>query len=154
MRIIFQNKYTILWKFAFILVFSLVFLFGCDDDISDEEGLIDNDYTPSSDDVIDRQDEIINLDIFEKFVKNVNEGKQDKIRIVKYTTEGDPILKDLEYDSENIVITKDTTWDQYGDGNITITSCESINESKTKEGKEYVLSGCDNSDENIVLTVR
>lgn len=47
-------------------------------------------------DVIVKGAGILNLDKFEKFVLNVEQREVDKIRIVQYTLEGDPIFQTLE----------------------------------------------------------
>jgi hypothetical protein len=66
-------------------------------------------YNPSDEDIVDSHGEITNSEKFMKFVENVNQGREDKIRVVRYTIEGDPMLHDLEYDGEIITSTTDTT---------------------------------------------
>jgi hypothetical protein len=49
---------------------------------------------PSDEDIVDSHGEITNIEKFMKLVENVNHGREDKIRVVRYTTEGDPIKGD------------------------------------------------------------
>ena len=48
-------------------------------------------------DVVNSHGEISNLDKFENFIKNVESGAKDEIRITMYTHEGDPIFYNLNY---------------------------------------------------------
>jgi hypothetical protein len=75
--------------FVFIL---LILISGCS-------------YNPSDEDIVDSHGEITNLEKFMKFVENVNQGIEDKIRVVRYTIEGDPMLHDLDFDGKTNVST-------------------------------------------------
>ena len=89
-----------------------------------------------------------------KFVENVNQGTKDKIRVVRYTTEGDPILHDLEYDGEIITSTTDTTRDEFGTGSVSTATCKSIDVNETDESTDYTLSGCDQTNrDNSILAI-
>lgn len=128
-------------KKAIWFVFILIFISGCS-------------YNPSDEDIVDSHGEITNIDKFMKFVENVYQGNEDKIRIVRYTTEGDPLLHDLEYDGEIITSTTDTTRDEFGSGSISTATCKSINVKKTDETTDYILSGCDKTDrDNSILVI-
>jgi hypothetical protein len=73
---------------------------------------------------------------------------------VRYTTEGDPILHDLEYDGEIITSITDTTRDEFGDGTVSTATCRSINVEETDETTDYILSGCDKTDrDNRILEI-
>ena len=73
-------------------------------------------YNQSPEDIVDSHGEISNLDKFLSFLENVKQGNKDKIRVVRYTTEGDPMLHDLEYDGDVIKSTTDTRRDKFGSG--------------------------------------
>src|SRR3954451_13585948 len=73
------------------------------------------DYTLASEDVIDMHSEIENKERFREFLNNVEKGKKDSLRIVRYTVEGGPMLHDLEYDGEVIKSTTDTRRDKFGE---------------------------------------
>ncbi|MBR2247481.1 MAG: DUF4362 domain-containing protein [Bacilli bacterium] len=51
-----------------------------------------------------------------KFVENAQNGIEDEIKIIQYTIEGDPITKDVRYNSSNgtFGIITDTTQDKFG----------------------------------------
>jgi hypothetical protein len=112
------------------------------------------DYTPASEDVIDMHGEIENKERFREFLNNVEKGKEDSIRVVKYTEEGDPILHDLEYDGEVIKSTTDTRRDKFGEGSLINTTCTSIEVVETTERTDYILEGCKNTIDNTVLVIR
>lgn len=126
-------------KKAIWLMLFLLLLSGCS-------------YKPSNEDIVDTHGDITNQDKFKAFIKNVNEGKKDKIRVVRYTTEGDPMLHDLEYDGETITSTTDSTRDEFGSGKISTATCQSIEVIETSERTDYTLSGCNKTDrDNSIL---
>lgn len=91
------------------------------------------DYTPASEDVIDTHGEIQNIERFKEFLNNVERGKKDSLRVVRYTVEGDPMLHDLEYDGEVFKSTTDTRRDKFGEGSMIHTTCTSIEVGETAE---------------------
>lgn len=95
-------------------------------------------------DVVDRHGEISNIDIFETFIDHVRSGVKDEIRISVYTTEGDPIFHNLNYDVNKIQYTYDNSQDVYagtGKGKES-TSCSNIESRNTENGVEYYLTEC------------
>ncbi|QPA32213.1 DUF4362 domain-containing protein [Thermaerobacillus caldiproteolyticus] len=111
-------------------------------------------YEPSKDDIVNKHGNIINLDRFMQFVENVHQGKDDKIRIVAYTHEGDPIIQDLKYDGESITVKTDATRDKFGNESINTSTCKSIKIEKSQDRTDYLLDGCDKgSTKNIVLVI-
>lgn len=64
-------------------------------------------------DVVVKGTGISNLDKFEQFVLNVEQVKVDKIRIVHYTHEGDPIFQTLERSKNDILYASDNRKDQF-----------------------------------------
>ncbi|MFJ7934524.1 DUF4362 domain-containing protein [Sporosarcina sp. NPDC096371] len=109
------------------------------------------DYTPGSEDIIGMNGEIENIERFKEFLNNVEKGKNDNIRVVIYTVEGDPMLHELEYDGEVIKSTTDTRRDKFGEGSIINTTCTSIEVVETTERTDYILEGCENGLDNTVL---
>lgn len=74
--------------------------------------------SPSST-TIDKKNDVIvkgigtsNLDKFEQFVMNVDQGEVDKIRIVQYTDEGDPVFQTLEHSGKDILYVLDSRQDK------------------------------------------
>lgn len=110
-------------------------------------------YQPSDEDIVDSHGEITNLEKFMEFIGNVKEGKEDKIRVVRYTIEGDPILHDLEFDGETITSKVDSTRDEFGSGKVSTATCQSIDVIETHERTEYTLTGCNktNRDNSILI---
>ena len=108
-------------------------------------------YTKTSDDIIDTHGNLENKERFDEFFNNVQQGKDDNIRVVKYTTEGDPIIYSYAFENEKINVTIDTRRDNYGQGNVIHTICTSI---KDNEKINYELEGCSPSiGDNIILTI-
>lgn len=123
------------------LMLVLLFISGCS-------------YTPSDEDIVDTHSEITNVEKFRAFIKNVNEGQKDEIRVVRYTIEGDPMLHDLKYDGKQISSTTDSTRDEFGSGEISTATCQSIDVIETSAGTEYRLAGCDQTDrDNSILII-
>ncbi|MGB7999788.1 MAG: DUF4362 domain-containing protein [Anaerobacillus sp.] len=121
-------------KRILLLLFLLLLLVGCK-------------YKPSdSDIVVGLSTEITNIVTFEQFLRNVEEGKKDEIRIVSYTEEGDPIIQDVKFDGKTIVAKTDTTRDKFGTGKVESISCKSIGSKKSTDSEksvEYFLSDCE-----------
>ena len=105
---------------------------------AEDQQVKDNDVVFSND------GEISNLDKLEEFIKNIEDGDEDKVRIVRYTIEGDPIFNTLDYNGENIKYTYDDSQDEYAGSNKgeKSTTCANLESRKTKDGVEYHLSDC------------
>ena len=108
-------------------------------------------YTPAEQDIVDQHGEITNLTRFEEFMEHVHNAEEDAIRIVVYTTEGAPILKDVRFDGDSIEYTVDTTRDGYGIPEIITANCKSIEKNETKDRTDYRLVGCDKETDTLLL---
>lgn len=96
-------------------------------------------------DIVFKQDAITNnLDKLEGFIVNVENGKEDKIRIVRRTIEGDPIFDTLDYNGENIKYTYDNSQDKFGgsDKGTESGTCENLESEKSEMGFKYYLTKC------------
>ncbi|MGE6539090.1 DUF4362 domain-containing protein [Bacillus luti] len=102
---------------------------------------------------IDKQNDVIvkgvetsNLDKFEQFILNVDQGKVDKIRIVHYTHEGDPIFQTLEHSGKDILYVLDSRQDQFAgeDKGLYKDSCKSIVKDQRESESTYRLIDCMN----------
>ncbi|BDH60408.1 hypothetical protein MTP04_05380 [Lysinibacillus sp. PLM2] len=141
------------------LTITLILLMGCqnventveNEITSDNEAVLD--YVPSSEDVISMHGDIDNIERFEAFFNHVEKGQKDNIRIVNYTTEGDPILQEVDYDGENIKVTTDSRRDSYGQGSISQNTCRKINVVEKLERTDYQLEGCKNQLDNMLLVI-
>ena len=97
-------------------------------------------YTPAKTDIVNRNSGVLeNENRLKDFIKNMETGQKDRIRVVAYTTEGDPILTDLKYNGKQLKVTSDDTRDKYGGGQIKTFECEKV----VVEGKEYSIIGCE-----------
>lgn len=56
----------------------------------------------------------VNTDRLTKFVDNVDKDIKDRVNIVRYTTEGDPIITQLYFDGKDIQVSTDNSKDKYG----------------------------------------
>ncbi|HDR7434368.1 MULTISPECIES: DUF4362 domain-containing protein [Bacillus] len=99
-------------------------------------------------DVIVKGAGISNLDKFEQFVLNVEQGEVDKIRIVHYTHEGDPIFQTLEHSEKDILYVVDNRQDQFAGENKGLhkDSCKSIVKDQHELEITYRLIDCTNED--------
>lgn len=142
--------------FIFVLIFTL-FIFGCQNKDNSTNNILEQndvpDYTPSSEDVVDMHGEIENMERFKEFLNNVEQEQRDNVRVIRYTTEGDPMLHDLEYDGEVIKSTTDTQRDKLGEGSINTTTCTSIEVIETTERTDYILDDCENIKDDIILVI-
>ncbi|AZJ23235.1 MULTISPECIES: DUF4362 domain-containing protein [Bacillus] len=95
-------------------------------------------------DVIVKRAGISNLDKFEKFVLNVDQGKVDKIRIVQYTHEGDPIFQTVEHSENDILYVLDNRKDQFAGEHKGLHkgSCKSIVKEQGELEITYRLIDC------------
>lgn len=79
---------------------------------------------------------------------NVEQREVDKIRIVQYTLEGDPIFQTLEYSGNDIFYVSDNTKDKFAgkDKGLYKDSCKSIVKDQRESGITYRLIDCTNED--------
>ncbi|EIM05374.1 lipoprotein [Planococcus antarcticus DSM 14505] len=118
-------------KKSFPLILLTIFLSACNP-------------VKDSDIVLEQEEITTNSDKFEAFIRNLENGKEDKIRIVQRTTEGDPLFDTLDYNGQNITYTYDNSQDKFGGSNTGLESgtCENLESEKSEKGKRYYLTGC------------
>lgn len=80
-------------------------------------------------------DETINIDRLQKFIDKVNNDKEDRINLIKYTVEGDPIITQLYYTGDIIEIAIDRSNDEFGGQDKDIIEQNSID---SKELQQYL----------------
>lgn len=56
----------------------------------------------------------LNTERLQKYIDCVANKKKDKINIIEYTTEGDPITTQLKYNGKNIMVSIDSSKDKFG----------------------------------------
>ncbi|XXM70622.1 DUF4362 domain-containing protein [Lysinibacillus sphaericus] len=142
------------WMMAGLLLVILVS--GCDEQGAQGEEEIwkkVKDYEPRESDIVDTHGKIENLERFEEFYKNVKNGVNDKIRIVTYTVEGDPILQDISFDGKVFESKMDTRRDKYGPGDVEILTCKKIEsaDDNNKVEHEYKLTNCGEKQPEVIL---
>lgn len=107
---------------------------------------------------VDKKSDIIvkisgesNLDKFQQFLTHVKNGKADKVRIVHYTVEGDPIFQTLDYDGININYLFDNSNDKFSGSQKGKKSdvCKGIMEEKSNGAVSYKLGECKENRKNM-----
>ncbi|WP_068775732.1 DUF4362 domain-containing protein [Paenibacillus sp. FJAT-26967] len=100
-------------------------------------------------DVVYNRSRLANLDKWDRFLNNLKNKKEDHIRLVSYTIEGDAILDELNFNGTRIKYTHDSTRDNFGSGIKETTFCRSM-DIKAKELKDvglvYVLNNCESEE--------
>jgi hypothetical protein len=56
----------------------------------------------------------VNTQRLQKFINNVEKGIKDRVNLVRYTTEGDPIITQLYFNGKDIQIATDSSKDKFG----------------------------------------
>lgn len=102
--------------------------------------------------IIVRQ-KIENIERFQQFLNNIAKSKKDKITIVHYTVEGDPILDTLEYVGQALKYSHDTRQDEYGEKTVTAATCTKISVEEDNAGATYTVEGCDTQNINTTILV-
>lgn len=140
-------------KTSFLFVFiTMLLLSGCNS-IGMLHGKLPE-YIPKNTDIVDTHGKVENMDRLEEFVNHVDNERKDQVRVVRYTVEGDPILRDIEYDGTAFKTTIDSRRDEYGNGNVTSTTCTAITKIDTTESTDYVLEGCNQPIDDIIISIR
>jgi Domain of unknown function (DUF4362) len=139
-----------------MMIFSFI-LAGCEEEeqthVEEVKKIEPPDYIQDAGDVVDMHGDITNLEKFYTFVKHVEQGKKDKIRIVSYTTEGAPMLHDLEFNGTTIHSTYDSTRDGFGYGSIEEATCRGIAEVNTEGRTDYILEDCNQEEKEMTILV-
>lgn len=126
---------------------TFIFLSGCENKDKTAPS------NPPKDEVIDMHGQVENRERLDAFVENVQSSLKDKIRLTRYTIEGDPIYHDLDFDGTLLNFRLDTTEDQFGQGNVTTYECKQISKSESDTETKYLLDGCANGQTGELLTI-
>lgn len=97
--------------------------------------------------VVETNTEIKNLNNLDLFV----EKKVDSVKIVKITTEGEPIYYQLSYSNNKINYNIDYSKDSYSQQKSIKTSCSKISKNITESSVVYALSDCEIKDIELTL---
>jgi hypothetical protein len=139
-------------KFVFITLLC-AFMAGCQLDKVNSENEPTKSRQPTSNEVIDMHGMIENIERLDIFVDNVQNGKKDMVRLVRYTIEGDPIFHDLAYNGSKLTFTRDTSKDKFGQGEVTSNDCKSIQRLESDTETKYLLEGCSDPQISELLTI-
>lgn len=101
------------------------------------------------------QSKVHNFNVFQNFLKKVEQKEEDQIRITAYTKEGDPIFQDLKFDGKTIHYVYDDSNDQYGGSTKKVREdCTKIIEKENgQDSVDYFVSGCPNNKEHFLINV-
>ncbi|MBS4219489.1 DUF4362 domain-containing protein [Bacillus sp. FJAT-49711] len=93
-------------------------------------------------DVLNSHGSIEGLERMKGFYDNIQNGVSSDLRIVHYTIEGDPIVKDLAYNGEYLEVKYDSTRDAFGSGEITTDRCGNMIEEVNPTNTSYIAVDC------------
>lgn len=102
---------------------------------------------------VPNSDPIKNLERFYNFLEKFNQKEPDEIQIVSFTTEGDRIYQNVQFDGEVVNSIIDSSRDQYGSGGIRKAACTEMKIEESDERTDYLLEGCENQEEVLLLVV-
>ncbi|RSD28764.1 DUF4362 domain-containing protein [Mesobacillus subterraneus] len=93
-------------------------------------------------DVLNTHGGIEGIERLQSFYKDMKNGVPSDLRIVFYTIEGDPIVKDLKYNGKSLEVKNDSTRDAYGSGGIQTINCSQLVEEVNPTNTSYIATGC------------
>ncbi|MCM3609859.1 DUF4362 domain-containing protein [Planococcus sp. MERTA32b] len=150
-------------RLASIILIGALFLSGCQDNRVNEDSPQITQPEPSENafpplptaDVIESgsSGEVKNLDRFQTFLEHADEKEPDYIQIIQFTTEGDPISRDLQFDGAVFKSTMNSSRDSYGSGGISEAVCSEIAKTETAERTDYQLEDCEDTEVIDLLVV-
>ncbi|WP_413303511.1 DUF4362 domain-containing protein [Bacillus sp. 1P10SD] len=128
-----------------LTIFIIVILSGCQG-----EAPASTKHKPTANEIVETHGSLEHIERLDRFVKNMNSGKKDKVRLIRYTIEGDPIYYDLTYDGSKFTIKRDTTEDKYGGGEVITYSCKSIQTLESNTSTKYMVEECPDFGEELL----
>ena len=141
-------------KWLWILGIIFLLLTGCQGADQTAEPT-DGDDSELGADVVDMHGGITGMDKMENYFQQVEKKEKGDLRLVYYSIEGDPILKDLSYDGKRIKVKNDYSRDQYGNGGVDTFQCGKMKKEENPTNLTYYLTDCEGThgDMSDVLTV-
>ncbi|WP_153735108.1 DUF4362 domain-containing protein [Aquibacillus halophilus] len=101
-------------------------------------------------DVLNTHGQIQGWEKMAEFYQNMRIGTVSELRIVHYTTEGDPILTDLTYNGESLEVKYDTTQDNFGSGEVITNTCGDLIEETNPTNVSYIAVDCEGLSREIL----
>ncbi|WP_423410263.1 DUF4362 domain-containing protein [Heyndrickxia sp. MSNUG] len=93
-------------------------------------------------DVLNTHGGVEGIERMQRFYDDMKSGVVSDLRIVSYTIEGDPIVTDLKYNGESLVVKNDNTRDEYGSGEIRTIKCGHLIEEINPTNTTYIATDC------------
>jgi hypothetical protein len=120
--------------FWFLLVFLIIIHIGCGTKpkAGNQQTLVNGEVT------VNLQGQVFNVEHVDNFFNEVNNGREAKVQIKKFTDEGDPILQLLEFDGKVIKYTFDNSQDKFA-GTQRGTRQTIFNTITKEEGQNQIL---------------
>lgn len=119
-------------KIVLLLVSILLMGPACNRPSFDEEDIIEQ-----------TQGEVVNAERLYEFYENTVNGKEDAVRVIRYTIEGDPLYQDLSTNGDGIKSVEDSSEDRFSSGDVATRLCDSIVILSSEAEQVYVLEGCE-----------
>lgn len=132
-----------------------ILLIGCDSGYEGEIEKVDpSTIEPleiTSEDIVDTHGDITNLERLNEFLSNIETHQSDQVRIISYTEEGAPVLKNISFSEDLFTFTHDTRRDGFGTQIIETFTCEGMIKDETQSSIRYSLDGCTGDEEMIMV---
>ncbi len=130
-------------KFALILILAVILAlsFGCGNASNALPKEYPSELAIENGDYVNVHGAIYNEDVLTAFLAKADRGEDATIRIVNYTVEGDPIIKEASYTKEGgFTVTIDNTRDHFGEPRIKTNTYQNLLMYQDEEsGLEYIL---------------
>lgn len=159
-----MKKQALILILAAILVLSL----GCSSAPTALPEVYPIEMAAENGDYVDVHGSIYNEDVLTDFLEKADRGEDAFIRIVVYTVEGDPIIKEVSHTKDDFAVTIDNTRDQFGEPKIKANTYQNLLVYQDEEsGLEYIVvtdlseltkeqfdKGFEDGEEITILTTR
>ncbi|MCP3029395.1 DUF4362 domain-containing protein [Halobacillus sp. A5] len=125
---------------------------GCSNQIA---GIYDQSegFDRQEEDVIDTQEKVENTQYLDDFIQNINDQQEDEVRIVSYTSEGNPVFTYLTFDGSEITFQSENSDDTFVSGETIEKTCENFERKDRVEETVYQLECGKKGDLIDVLTL-
>ncbi|MGO4548486.1 DUF4362 domain-containing protein [Paenibacillus sp. 2TAB23] len=127
-----------------LIVFILLTLAGCG---GYERDSYKQAAVNETEDVIDRHGDVKNGELLDDFI----DGDRDQVRVVRYTTEGDPLFYALSKLKTGIEVRYDTSQDKFGSSSVKTYTCDSLQKKQATNGYAFEMNGCGGAGKRITL---
>lgn len=102
--------------------------------------------------VTKRAETIENMERFQAFYSNIQAAQKDQVRIIQYTTEGEPIYTDVVYEGQTFHVKIDDSQDTYSDKKVINTTCKELNAIEVESRTDYFVNQCENNERYVIFS--